>query len=50
MKKPAGATMFVLLVSTSPVSIADNDARQLVQLPDGQIYAGGHASGWYKHA
>ena len=34
MKKSARVTMFVLLVSTSPVSIADNDARQLVQLPE----------------
>jgi len=34
MKKVTGVTMFVLLVSTSPVSIADNDARQLVRLPE----------------
>ena len=34
MKKIAGATMFVLLVSTGPVSIADDDERQLVQLPE----------------
>ena len=34
MKEPAVAAMFVLLVSTSPVSVADDDARQLVQLPE----------------
>ena len=34
MKKPAVAAMFLLLVSTGPVSIADDDARQLVQLPE----------------
>jgi hypothetical protein len=34
MKKVTRATMFVLLVSTSPGSIADNDERQLVQLPE----------------
>lgn len=34
MKKSAREAMFVLLVSTSPVSIADDDARQLVQLPE----------------
>ena len=34
MKEPAVAAMFVLLVSTSPVSVADDDARQLVQMPE----------------
>jgi hypothetical protein len=34
MKKQAVAAMFLLLVSTGPVSIADDDARQLVQLPE----------------
>ena len=34
MKKPAGTTIFALLLSTSPVSVADNDARQFVQLPE----------------
>jgi len=34
MKKPAGTTIFALLLSTSPVSVADNDVRQFVQLPE----------------
>ena len=34
MKKATGATLFVLLLSTSVVSIADNDERQFVQLPE----------------
>jgi len=34
MKITAGTIMFALLLSTSPVSIADDDERQLVQLPE----------------
>ena len=34
MKKTASTTIFALLLSTSPVSVADNDTRQLVQLPE----------------
>ena len=34
MKKSAGTAIFALLLSTSPVSVADNDARQFVQLPE----------------
>ena len=34
MIKPVGTTIFALLLSTSPVSVADNDVRQFVQLPE----------------
>ena len=33
-KKAAQTAALVLFASTSPISIADNDARQLVQLPE----------------